>query len=114
MPEITSQPIANIPVQTDVVPQTAGQLPPKRKSSLILVLLLILILAIAGGVYYYFNFRQTVTPSIAPTENPELITTSAEVSSSTDDNTLEKEINDTDLGSFETDLNQLDTEAEQL
>lgn len=113
MPEIINQPTTNIPVQTTVPSQTAEQLPPKRKSSLIWILLLILILAVVGGVYYYFNFRQTA-PSLSPTENPELIPTSAEVSSSTDVNTLEKELNDTDLGSFEKDLNQLDLNAGQF
>jgi len=117
MPETTNQPTADIPVQTADVSQTGGPLPPKRKFSPIWILLFILILAAAGGVYYYFNYfnlGQTVAPSFSPSESPELTLPPSKVSSSTDINTLEKELDDTDLGSFETDLNQLDTEAGQL
>lgn len=75
----------------------------KKELPLILILLLIILLAVIGGIYYF-----------SPAKSPELIPTSAEVSSSTNVTTLEKELDYTDLGSFETDLNQLDTEAEQL
>ena len=114
MSETTDQPIIDIPDQTTVPVQTAGQLPRKGKAPLVWIVLPILILAVAGGVYCYFNFRQTLTPFIAPTESLELIPISTEVSSSTDVNTLEKELNNTDLGSFETDLDQLDLDAGQL
>lgn len=125
MPEEINQPIPNIPVQTTVVSRTAESLPPKRKFPLIWLFPLVAILVVVGGGYYYFNLRQTkekeitaaiVTPSLAPapTENPELIPTSTVVSSSTDTNTLEKELDNTDFGMFETDLNQLDADAGQL
>lgn len=104
---------------------TAEPLPPKRKFPLIWLFPLVSILAVVGGGYYYLNLGQTkekeitaviVTPSLAPlpTENPELIPTSAEVSSSTNVSTMEKELSDTDLGTFETDLNQLDADAGKL
>lgn len=123
MPEIINQPATGIPLQTNTVPQTAEPLPPKRKFPSIWLFPLVAILVVVGGGYYYFNLGQTkekeitttiVTPSIIPTENPILTPTPAEVSSSTNTNTLEKELNDTDLGSFEADLNQLDTDAGQL
>ena len=119
MSEIINQPTPNTPQTTAATP-TIEQTPQKRKYFLMLISLLILILAVAGGVYYYFNLRQTggkgitttlVTPS-APTENP--VPTSAEVSNSTDTSVLEKELNDTDPGSFEKDVNQLDLDAGQL
>jgi hypothetical protein len=123
MSETTNLPAPNLPEQTAVVTPTIEQTPQKRKYPLALIsLLLILILAVAGEVYYYFNLRQTsekgitttlVTPS-APTKSPESTPTTAEISSSTDPSVLEKELNDTDVGSFEQDLNQLDLDAGQL
>lgn len=123
MSENTEQPILNSTLETNVISGNSGQITPKRKSALIWMLPLILVLIAAGGVYYYFNLRQVnqketinsiITPSISPSESLKPKPTSTEVSNSIDSSALEKELNDTDLGSFETDLKQLDTSAEQL
>lgn len=87
----------------------------KRGFSPIWMLLIVLIFAIVGGSYYYFNLKQTIEPSLPVVETTEIAPLpSPELSNSTDANTLEKELNDTDLGEFETDLNQLDATANQL
>jgi hypothetical protein len=104
---------------------------------LTIILLLFITTSLAGGVYYYRNYiqvnpktdqlttdsapetylqtKQSSAPSplVTPTPTPTPASTT-EVSGSLETKTIENEINQTDLGKFEEDLNQLDTTAQEL
>ncbi len=97
----------------------------KHKISPFIFLFLLVAVILLGGVFWYFKSQSSLfvpssptPPWPSPTVTPELIepeeTPSLEVSSSTDPAVIQKELDETDLGSFEEDLEKLETQAEGL
>jgi len=113
--------------KTEISPQPTGEvLPsqsvPPKKNILILLAVLIIFTLVVGAAVFLINFKQKgsglptteVSPSPAYQEDFSVQPTITEVSDSTEVDVLEKELTETDLGSFEKDLDQLDLEAGEL
>ena len=111
----------------EVSPQPSGEALPSqsvspKKNFLTLLAVLIIFTLIVAAAVFLVNFKQKglglpktgVSPSPAIQEGFSDQQTTTEVSNSTEVDVLEKELTETDLGSFEKDLDQLDFEARGL
>jgi len=113
--------------KTEISPQSAGEVSPPelvspKRNFLILLAILIIFTLVSVATVFLINSNQKglglpkagVFPSPVIPKDLSVQPTMTEISDSTEVSVLEKELTETDLGSFEKDLDQLDLEAGEL
>jgi len=110
--------------ETQPIVQPPPALPEKKPSKSILILVGTALVLTGITVLLFYLYQKTkleekikTTPSNVPTATPTVIPSTSkisEISESTDLETIEKEITETEVGSPEADFTDLDSQAEQL